>query len=240
MKKITALLLIITAMTTINASAQYRSGSFSIITKIGTNIAGVTGNELYVNDLSNRLESKTKAGLTFGLDVKYQATRNVAFTAGIGYSRQGYRYADYETPSETTDEYTLYEGISDHHHNIDYLTFPLMVHYYVAPRLAVAAGLQAAFIVNNKYSYETSTFKEYKSGMREYSTKSELHEEEMTSKVLNKTDFSIPLSISYEYMNVVVAATYNIGLSSFTKSPWQKSRNKVIMFTAGYCFNFSE
>lgn len=239
MRKLTAAIFLIVAAIYNNVFAQSRTGTFSIIPKIGTNISNATNNDLMtsVDDLSPTLKSKSKAGLVFGADVQYQATDNIAISAGVGFSRQGYRYADYEVPGTVTDEYTEFEGITDCHHNLDYITVPLMLHGYVARNLAIGAGIQAAFIVDNKYSSESTSFKKYKNGMKEYETTSEKFETELGSEFLHKCDFSIPVSISYEYANVVVAATYNIGLTSFTKKPLEQSKNKVLMFTAGYKFD---
>lgn len=232
---IAALFLTVAALCN-GAHAQSRTGTFSIIPKIGTNISNMTNNDMFVDDLSSALKSKSKAGLVVGADLQYQATSNIAVSLGVGYSRQGYRYADYEVPGEVTDEYTEYEGITAPHHNIDYITVPLMLHGYVARNLAIGAGIQAAFIIDNKYSSESSSFKKYKNGMKEYSTVSEKYETEFGSEFLNKCDFSIPVSVSYEYANVIVAATYNFGLTSVTKKPLEQSKNKVLMFTAGYKF----
>ena len=235
MKKKAIILLLAITSANICAYGQSRTGTFSIIPKIGTNISNATGNELFTDN--SVLKSKSKAGLAFGVDVQYQISKALAMSLGIGYSRQGYRYADYQSTVTTTDDYTEYEGVSDHHQNIDYLTMPLTLHCYVEPNLAIGVGIQTAFIIDSKYIYETSTFKEYGNGMREYTTNTLRHEVECTSAVLKKADFSIPLSVSYEYMNVVVAATYNIGLTNFNKSPLPKSKNKVISFTAGYRFS---
>lgn len=238
MRTLTAAIFLTAATLCSSTFAQSRTGTFSIIPKIGTNISNMTNNKFYISldaqDLA--VESKSKAGLVLGADMQYQATGNVAVSLGVGYSRQGYRYADYEVPVATTDEYTEYEGISDCHHNIDYVTIPLMLRCYVARNLAIGAGVQAAFIVDNKFASQSTSFKKYKNGMKEYDTTSEKSETEFGSEFLNKCDFSIPVSISYEYSNVVVAATYDFGLTSVTKSSLPKSRNKVIMFTAGYKF----
>lgn len=220
--------------------AQSQVGTFSITPKIGTNLSNWSSNDLYTdfdNSAASELKSKNKAGLVVGADVQYQASDVIAISAGVEYSRQGYRYDDYETKMSSTSEYDLYEGNSDTHHNIDYLNVPLMLKGYVARGLAIGAGVQAGFVVGNKYKWETSEFKEFPSGNREYSTTTEKHEGEWTSKSLNAFDLSIPLQVSYEYMNVVVAATYNIGVTSATKDPLPKSKNKVIKFTVGYKFD---
>ena len=53
--------------------------------------------------------------------------------------------------------------------------------------------------------------------------------------MLNSFDVSIPLSVAYEYSNVIVSASYNIGLRNVCKQT--DGKNTVIMFTAGYKFD---
>ena len=48
----------------------------------------------------------------------------------------------------------------------------------------------------------------------------------------SKTDFSIPVGISYEYMNVVLDARYNLGLSKVHKD--LGSKNRSFTFSVGY------
>ena len=112
-----------------------------------------------------------------------------------------------------------------------------MLKYYLVPNFTIGAGVQAGFILDNKCSYEVSSYKEYPNGLREYSNKSEVEEIEFTSKTMNAFDLSIPISASYEYMNVVVAATYNLGLTRIFKAPLDNCHNRVVSFTVGYKFD---
>ena len=218
----------------LNIYGQSKSGTISIIPKVGTNISNVTSNELLLQgDIA--LKSKSKAGLVFGLDAQYQVSDQIAVSLGVGYSRQGYRYDDCEYKVTSTEDYDVYEGVSDNHHNIDYLTVPLMVKGYVTRGLSVGVGVQCGFILDNKMRYETSAFNVNRDGSREYTTRSEVTEEEWGKSMLNSFDVSIPLSVAYEYSNVVVTASYNIGLKDVFKP--LDGKNKVIMFTAGYKFD---
>ncbi len=237
MKK-TAIIMLMLGILSFESFAQSRVGTFSIIPKIGTNIASITNNKLYT-DVNDKLDSKSNTGLTFGVDLQYQATDRVALSAGIGYSRQGYRYDDtkWKSESESTTEYDVYETWTDFHQNIDYLTIPVMVKYYLFPNFTIGAGVQAGFILDNKCSYEVSSYKEYPNGLREYSNKSEVQEIEFTNKTMNAFDLSIPISASYEYMNVVVAATYNLGMTRIFKAPLDNCHNRVVSFTVGYKFD---
>lgn len=218
----------------LNIYGQSKSGTISVIPKVGTNISNITSNELLLQgDIA--LKSQSKAGLVFGLDAQYQVSDQIAVSLGVGYSRQGYRYDDCEYKVTSTEDYDVYEGISDNHHNIDYLTVPLMIKGYVARGLSVGVGVQCGFILDNKMKYETSAFNVNRDGSREYTTRSEVTEVEWGKSMLNDFDVSIPLSVAYEYSNVVVTASYNIGLKDVFKQ--MDGKNKVIMFTAGYKFD---
>ena len=228
------IIMLMACVFSLNIYGQSKSGTISIIPKVGTNISNITSNELLLQgDIA--LKSKSKAGLVFGLDAQYQVSDQIAVSLGVGYSRQGYRYDDCEYKVTSTEDYDVYEGISDNHHNIDYLTVPLMIKGYVARGLSVGVGVQCGFILDNKMKYETSAFNVNRDGSREYTTRSEVTEVEWGKSMLNDFDVSIPLSVAYEYSNVVVTASYNIGLKDVFKQ--MDGKNKVIMFTAGYKFD---
>lgn len=228
------IIMLMACVFSLNIYGQSKSGTISVIPKVGTNISNITSNELLLQgDIA--LKSKSKSGLVFGLDAQYQVSDQIAVSLGVGYSRQGYRYDDCEYKVTSTEDYDVYEGISDNHHNIDYLTVPLMIKGYVARGLSVGVGVQCGFILDNKMKYETSAFNVNRDGSREYTTRSEVTEVEWGKSMLNDFDVSIPLSVAYEYSNVVVTASYNIGLKDVFKQ--MDGKNKVIMFTAGYKFD---
>ena len=51
-----------------------------------------------------------------------------------------------------------------------------------------------------------------------------------------KVNVSIPVGLSYEYMNVILDARYHIGLTKVNKVDGRDSKNKVFTFTVGYRF----
>ena len=70
-----------------------------------------------------------------------------------------------------------------------------------------------------------------------YTFTSEAQHVESSSMNLNKkVDFSIPVGLSFEYANVVVALRYNMGLTKIYKSVLTDNacRNKVFALTVGY------
>jgi hypothetical protein len=51
-----------------------------------------------------------------------------------------------------------------------------------------------------------------------------------------KVDVAIPLGLSYEYMNVILDARYNVSLTKAGKGDWDNCKNKALTFTVGYRF----
>ena len=86
-----------------------------------------------------------------------------------------------------------------------YLNIPILANFYVANGLALKAGVQPGFMVAKDHAEEVNTF-----------------------------DFSIPVGISYEYMNICLDARYNIGCTKVDKNV--KGCNSVFQVTLGYKF----
>ena len=86
-----------------------------------------------------------------------------------------------------------------------YLNIPILANFYVANGLALKAGVQPGFMVAKDDAENVNTF-----------------------------DFSVPVGISYEYMNVCLDARYNIGVSKIADRG--SDRNSVFQITLGYKF----
>ena len=98
---------------------------------------------------------------------------------------------------------------------LDYLNVPLTADFYVAPGLALKTGVQLVFLMNAKSG---------DSDMKD---------------LCNKTNFSIPIGVSYEISNFVLDIRYNVALSKVNKydgGHGEKSRSDLIQFTLGYKF----
>ena len=116
---------------------------------------------------------------------------------------------------------------SDLKYNLEYINVPVMAKFYVCKGLSLNAGLQMGFMTKAKV----------KSGS-EVDIKS----------ICNKTDFSIPLSIAYEFENgLSLEARYTGGLTNVIKESAIKeaglrydiekdNKNEVFMLTVGYKF----
>ena len=98
---------------------------------------------------------------------------------------------------------------------LDYLNVPLTADFYVAPGLALKTGVQLGFLMNAKSG---------DSDMKD---------------LCNKTNFSIPIGVSYEISNFVLDIRYNIALTKVNKYDGghnEKNRSDLVQFTVGYKF----
>ncbi len=256
MKKIFILVIFMSAA--IVANAQSRVGSVSVYPRIGACISSITKDNVSatseidnkVNDLT--VDSKFKPGFTAGVEVEYQATDNIGLTIGALYSMQGCMYPNHAwldgNSAFASDK--AYYAIDNMKTNLQYLNIPLLVNLYVYKGLALKAGVQVGFLLDEQvredgrtmtktkeedgtYTYTYGESKEYKTDLKD---------------ICNKIDFAIPIGLSYEYMNVVLDARYNIGLSNIFKDETlpsntsskssfdSKSKNSSFTVTLGYKF----
>ena len=111
--------------------------------------------------------------------------------------------------------------------NLEYINIPVMAKFYVTKGLSLNVGLQPGFMTKAKA----------KISGRDRDFKDEC----------NKVDFSIPMSIAYEFENgLTFEARYTTGLTNVGKdvfdsssSSWDKAyqnKNEVFMLTVGYKF----
>lgn len=218
--------------------AQAAPGTFSIIPRVGVSISNISNNPLYIGNADYSLDAKAKAGFSVGADAYYQASRQIGVSAGVHYVSVGNKYDDYdvltERPAEDATE-AKYEAYTDLSNTLSYVAVPLMVHAYIAKGLSVNAGVQAGLLTHVKEEFTTCTFvQNIHTGVRTYN--SDVTKAENTSDALyNKVDFSVPVGISYEYMNVVLDVRYNVGLTHVLKN--SNSKNRSAMLTVGYKFD---
>ena len=119
MKKV--LLIAVALMATLTMSAQ----SMFLKPMVGGTLATVTGD---VSDV------KMKVGLVAGAEFGYNLNEQMAVTAGLLYTMQGYK-AD----------------AADKNCNLDYLNIPVLFNYSIIPGLAVKAGPQIGIMTRAKY-----------------------------------------------------------------------------------------
>ena len=121
MKKI--LLLAAIALSSLSVKAQTEPGTFTLMPKVGLNMANVT-------DLEN---TKMKAGAVAGVEAEYRASNLMGITAGVLYSMQGVK-AD--------------KG--DFKEKLDYINIPILANFHVWKGLSINAGIQPGFLVSAK------------------------------------------------------------------------------------------
>ena len=120
--------------------------------------------------------------------------------------------------------------------NMNYVNIPVMAKFYVTKGLSLNAGLQLGFMTSAKLA-----------DVQLLGGKSDVDIKDLC----NKTDFSIPLSIAYEFTNgLSFEARYNAGVTNVFKDDvvnaaldvvggtkrWDDNKNEMFMITVGYKF----
>ena len=138
MKKL--LLMAAVMLSSVGAFAQHAVGSFTLQPKVGINIANITNNGDY---------GKARVDFAGGLEGEYQVSDIFSLSAGLMYSRQGYKVKDNVA------------SLSDKDWKPSYLNVPVLANVYVVPGLAVKLGVQPGFMVDKDkdgYKGEVNTF----------------------------------------------------------------------------------
>lgn len=174
------------------------------------------------------LESKYKAGMA--ADVEYQATEKLSVMAGVHYSMQGCRYSDCEQITGATGT-----GYKNHCVNLQYVNVPVLLNCYIVDGdTAIKAGIQVGTLVDAREKYDATAITQVnKDGSKTYGETTS-HESEFNS-ACNKTALSIPIGLSYEYMNVIIDARYNFGLSKIYDVDG-RTTDRLTVITVGYRF----
>lgn len=228
-----AFLTIALAALAFTAKAQPEAGRFSIMPRVGVSIANLPGDQIYtLSSSSDRaLSSAYKAGLQAGVDFEYQALPALAVSLGAYYSDQGCRYKDSDVDTSLKPgKYTAFTRMST---NLKYVNIPLMFSFYAADNFAIKAGFQVGVNVDANFKYTTNDYTRKDDSSVEYKQPTD----SKTDLNAKKIYMAIPVGISYEYMNVILDARYNIGLgNAFEKNTAFDSHNSVFTISAGYRF----
>ena len=195
MKKL--LTLIATAFIALSVSAQSEAGSFTLQPNVGFTYTTATG------DWGKGTDGAF--ALTAGVEGMYMV--NDKFGAALGVNLTGYN-----TSVETRKDDVIYSNY--------YFNFPVTANYYVAPGLAVKAGIALNLLATAKIN----GYDEYK-----------FYGSELKVKDMYKsTFFSVPVGVSYEFNSFVFDARYNIGISKVAKD--DDGSFNALTFTVGYKF----
>ncbi len=225
------------AVVAMPAIAQESTGTFSLIPKVGLSLANISNYELYyLKETAFYTEgvAKGKYNSRFmgGVEAEYQAFPTTSLSLGVFYSRQGCRISDLEFVGMAK----VREELDDIRQSLDYINVPFTVNQYLTDGLAIKAGVQLGFLLNSELSYESTTFTKKEGDIWEMSKKEDIAADDKSLR--NSLDVSIPIGLSYEYLNVVIDARYHLGLTRLYKdSSFPKEKNQLITLSVGYKFN---
>ena len=214
--------------------AQGKVGHWSVIPRIGVDLASVTKDAYYVtarDGYTLEKDAKTRPAFVCGVDAEYRNSEYFSASAGFYYTQQGAKYEDF---SIDIDEHSGY-GMRNDVLKLDYLSAVLMERGYVTPRFSIGLGLQLSMRVNSSRSHEMQDYTIADDGAKTYAEVEKMVYD--MGNVANKVVLHMPLSISYEYQNVVLDARYVYGLTRTFKGAYGKGNNTMLMFTVGYRFN---
>ena len=200
MKKL-FMMAVVALMATVSANAQ----QMFIKPMVGGTLATLTG---------DTEGNKMKLGLVAGAEFGYNINDMFAVTAGALVSLQGSKFDDNSYQKDITT-------------NLTYLNIPILANVYIAPGLAIKAGVQPGFLLSRKTKLDELVGSGTWTSVEHTSTDG-----------MKKVDFSIPLGLSYEISDFVIDARYNLGLTNINDTDSYKSKNGVIMLTVGYKIPF--
>lgn len=132
--------------------------------------------------LSTTTDQKSRYGLNVGVEGQYQFTKVFAISAGAAYSQQGGKMDGLNLETLVFDT------------KVDFINVPILANFYVAKGFALKIGFQPGFLVNNNIEVNLKSTGENVPGAYE--------------DYLNKTSYSIPIGVSYEFNNIVFDARF--------------------------------
>ena len=189
------------AFMAISASAQSEAGSFTLQPNVGFTYTTATG------DLGDGRDGAF--ALTAGVEGMYMV--NDKFGAALGLN-----YTGYNTSVEVKKEDLVYSNY--------YFNIPVTANYYVAPGLAIKAGIALNFLSTAKLD----GYDEFEFDYGFVSAKGKVKD------LYKSTFFSIPVGASYEINDFVFDARYNFGVSKAAKGG--DGSFNALTFTVGYKF----
>ena len=189
------------AFMAISASAQSEAGSFTLQPNVGFTYTTATG------DLGDGRDGAF--ALTAGVEGMYMV--NDKFGAALGLN-----YTGYNTSVEVKKEDLVYSNY--------YFNIPVTANYYVAPGLAIKAGIALNFLSTAKLD----GYDEFEFDYGFVSAKGKVKD------LYKSTFFSVPVGVSYEFNSFVFDARYNFGVSKAAKGG--DGSFNALTFTVGYKF----
>ena len=221
MKKV-MMMVVAAFMATMNANAQFETGTFSIQPVIGCGVATITNADKIAIE-GTKLDNQFTVSAMTGVEAEYQISKAFSVAAGLNYTLQGTGWDNYTKGS------TKYK---DPRMELGYVKIPLVVNCYVAKGLALKAGVQFGFMTDAHSKVQNEDKIEGRKVTIDYSID--------YKDDFEKFDFSIPIGVSYQFSNpFVIDARYQLGLSKLNKesgSGVKDLKNGVFLVTFGYKF----
>ena len=223
-------LMMIAAMmvATMTASAQFEPGTFSLQPKLGG--TGTMLSDMPKLPLQNidgtvfEIDKSATGGFIIGAEAEYQFTKMLSLAAGVNYAEQGSGWKDTKIVSSGVSF-----DLKDTKVALSYINIPVVANVYLFKGFALKAGVQLGFL--------TSAKMKVKAEGSENGLTQRVEIDENIKSSCNKTDFSIPVGLSYQFkVPIVIDARYNIGLSKVNNKGNEKSKNQVFQITVGYKF----
>ena len=187
--------IIATAFIALSVSAQSEAGSFTLQPNVGVTYASPS----FGDGLDGAF------GLTAGVEGMYMI--NDKFGAALGLNYTGYN---------TSKEFKIKGDTEDYIYSNYYFHIPVTGNYYVAPGLAVKAGIAFNILSTAKFHGEDKVGKE------------------KVKDWYKSTFFSIPVGVSYEINDFVFDARYGFGITDAAEG--SNGSFNTLTFTVGYKF----
>ena len=171
----------------LGAQAQHEVGTWSVTPKVGANLSKLSEQEMIYEGLNSQAEAnaKYKFGLTAGAEAEYQAWQQVAVSAGVFYSNEGYTYGKIKDMEKLSQ-------------SLHFVSVPLLLNFYIEPNLlpglALKAGVQLGYLLSAKQHYGSVT--------------------NTVTDNYKRVNVSIPAGISYTYRGFTADFRYNIGVAN--------------------------
>lgn len=121
------IMVVVALMATISVDAQNEEGDWTIMPKVGMNLATWSGDP----------DAKWLSGYMGGFEVEFGATENIGLVAGLHYSLQGEK-----------------DDVNKTKFMFGYTNVPLLVQFYPVKGLAIKAGVQLGFLTSKKFTWD--------------------------------------------------------------------------------------
>ena len=138
---------------------QPKAGTISIIPRVGLSMSTLPNDEIIAVDaIDTPLSSRYRTTFMGGVDIDYQFLPNYSVTLGAYYAQHGCNYENSQVQNSTTSSSTSGTGYSDLSTQLDYINIPLTLNAYIAPGLAVKAGVQMGLALSGKLKYTMTKY----------------------------------------------------------------------------------